>query len=334
MGIFSSGVLRAVATATGVFVFALLALACGQGRGVGSGGEIVVGEDGEFSFETLTGEVRINGSSTVFPISEAAAEEFSLVSRVRTNVGSSGTGGGLEMFCRGEIDVASASRPIRDGEVATCASRGIEDIVELEIAIDALTVMVHPDNDFVSCLTVQELHDIFRTGGVTNWNEVRPEFPDAPISWYFPGTDSGTFDYFVEVLQGVEENSTHRGDGTSSEDDNILVQGIQNDVYSIGYFGFAYYLEAGQTLKALEIDGGEGCVAPSSESALDGSYQPLSRPLFIYTREALLEERPEVLGFVTFYLRNAQVLAPEVGYIPLPDERLQEQMAKIARFLP
>jgi len=317
-------------------VVALFALACGEGRGAGGegGGELVVGEDGEVRYESLSGEVRINGSSTVFPISEAVAEEFSLVSRVRVNVGSSGTGGGLEMFCRGEIDVASASRPIRDDEVASCAAADIEDILEIQVAIDALTIMVNPNNDFVSCLTIEELHDIFRTGGVTRWNQVRPGFPDAPIAWYYPGTDSGTFDYFVEVLEGVEETSTHRGDGTSSEDDNILVQGIQNDLYAIGYFGFAYYLEAGQTLKAVAIDGGEGCVSPSFDAALDGSYQPLSRPLYVYTRESLLEERPEVLGFINFYVENMQALVPDVGYVTLPEDVYREQVAKIEPFLP
>lgn len=291
-------------------------------------------EAGVLDYESLSGEVRVNGSSTVFPVSEAVAEEFSLASNVRANVGSSGTGGGFEMFCRGEIDISDASRPINDEEVAACAAEGIDDIVEIQVAIDALTVMVHPNNDFVSCLTVEELNEIFKTGGATNWSEVRPDFPDAPIAWYYPGTDSGTFDYFVEVLEGVDETSTHRGDGTSSEDDNILVQGIQNDENAIGYFGFAYYLEAGQTLKAVEIDGGEGCVAPSFEAALDGSYQPLARPLFIYTRESLLEERPEVLGFVNFYVENMQELVPDVGYVTLPDDLYQEQVAKIEPFLP
>ena len=318
-----------------VAAIALFAVACGEGQGAsGSGGELVIGEDGEVDYGGLGGEVRINGSSTVFPISEAVAEEFSLISDVRANVGSSGTGGGFEMFCRGEIDVSNASRPINDDEVAACAAEGIDDIVEIQVAIDALTVMVNPNNDFVSCLTVEELNEIFRSGGATNWSEIRPDFPDAAIAWYYPGTDSGTFDYFVEVLEGVDETSTHRGDGTSSEDDNILVQGIQNDTNSIGYFGFAYYLEAGQSLKAVEIDGGDGCVAPTFETALNGSYQPLSRPLFIYTRESLLEERPEVLGFVNFYVENMQALVPDVGYVTLPEDVFEEQVAKVEPFLP
>jgi phosphate transport system substrate-binding protein len=294
----------------------------------GAGGEGI-------DYESLTGEVRIDGSSTVFPISEAVAEEFSLASNVRANVAFSGTGGGFEKFCRGEIEVSDASRPIRDSELEACAANGIEDVVEIQVAIDALTVMVNPGNDFVECLTVQEVHDIFRTDGFTNWNQVRPDFPDAPIGWYYPGTDSGTFDYFVEaIIEGVDENASHRGDGTSSEDDNILVQGIENDRNSIGYFGFAYFLEAGQALKAVEIDGGDGCVAPSFEAALDGSYQPLSRPLFIYTTESLLEERPDVLGFINFYVENMQELVPDVGYVTLPDELHAEQAAKVEPFLP
>ena len=326
-----------------VSAVALFATACGEGQGAdggeGNGGgttatENADGGEGGLDYESLSGEVRINGSSTVFPISEAVAEEFSLVSNARANVGSSGTGGGFEMFCRGEIDVSNASRPIREDEIAACAAEGIDDIVEIQVAIDALTVMVNPSNDFLTCLTVEELDQIFKTGGVTNWSEVRPDFPDTPIVWYYPGTDSGTFDYFVEVLEGVDETSTHRGDGTSSEDDNILVQGIQNDQNAIGYFGFAYYLEAGQSLKAVEIDGGEGCVAPSFEAALDGSYQPLSRPLFIYTTETLLSERPEVLGFINFYIESMQELVPDVGYVTLPEDLFAEQVAKVEPFLP
>jgi phosphate transport system substrate-binding protein len=291
---------------------------------------------GEIDYGSLSGDIRIDGSSTVFPISEAVAEEFGGVAGgVRVNVAFSGTGGGFERFCNGETEVSDASRPIHDDEVETCAGNGIDDIVELQVGIDALTVMVHPDNDFVTCLTVEELNNIFRSGGATNWNQVRPEFPDESISWYYPGTDSGTFDYFVEsIIEGVDEASTHRGDGTASEDDNILAQGIENDPNAIGYFGFAYFLEAGQALKAVEVDNGEGCVAPSFDAALDGSYAPLSRPLFIYTRESFLAERPEVLGFINFYLENAGTLVPEVGYITMPDDLFAQQVAKIEPFLP
>lgn len=281
-----------------------------------------------------TDSVRVDGSSTVFPITEAAAEEFSKESRVRVNVAFSGTGGGFEKFCRGETDLSNASRPIKQSEVEACAANGITDIVEIQVAIDALTVMVNPGNDWARCLTVEQVQNIFRDGGYTNWNQVDPAFPDARITGYVPGTDSGTFDYFVEAIieGGPVEGAFHRGDFTASEDDNILAQGIQNDRNAIGYFGFAYFLEAGQTLKSVAIDGGEGCVEPSFDAALDGTYQPLSRPLFIYTTESLLEQNEAVRGFVTFYVDHMQEFAPEVGYVTLPEDLYQEQVAKVARF--
>jgi phosphate transport system substrate-binding protein len=195
--------------------------------------------------------------------------------------------------------------------------------------------MVNPSNDFVDCLTTGELFTLFSDTSVTRWNQVRPEWPDEKISFYFPGTDSGTFDYFVEaIITSVDDNATHRGDGTASEDDNVLAIGIENDEHAIGYFGFAYFLEAGQSLKAVPVDAGAGCVEPSFEAALDGSYQPLSRPLFIYTRESFLQDRPEVLGFVNYYLENVDTLVPEVGYVNLPEDLLAEQFAKIAAYLP
>lgn len=291
-------------------------------------------DDGELDYGELSGQIRIDGSSTVFPISEAMAEEFGAVSDVRVNVAFSGTGGGFEKFCRGETQVSDASRPVKDSELEACASNGIDDVVEFQVAIDALTVMVNPSNDFASCMTVDELHQVFADGGATRWNEVRADWPDEGIIKYFPGTDSGTFDYFVEaIIEGVDENAAHTGDGTASEDDNILAAGIENDANAIGYFGFAYFLEAGQALKAVEVDGGGGCVAPSFEAALDGSYTPLSRPLFIYTRESFLEERPEILGFVKFYLESVDAIVPEVGYVTMPEDLLAEQEAKIAPYL-
>ena len=280
--------------------------------------------------------VRVDGSSTVFPISEAVAEEFSKVARrARVNVGFSGTGGGFEKFCRGEIHVSDASRPIKQSEIDRCAGNGITDIVEIQVAIDALTVMVNPANDFAECLAVEQLHDIFKTGGAGKWSDIDPSWPDDAIHFYSPGPDSGTFDYFVEaIIEGVDENATHRGDGTSSEDDNVLAQGIEGDEHAIGYFGFAYFLEAGERLKPVAINNGAGCIEPSYETALDGSYTPLSRPLFIYTREKFLIENPDVLGFVNFYLENAEALVQEVGYVNLPEDLLTEQFAKIEPFLP
>jgi len=286
-------------------------------------------------YAALSGTVSIDGSSTVFPISEAVAEEFSKVANgVRANVAFSGTGGGFEKFCRGEIDISDASRPIKDSEVEACKAAGITDIVEIQVGIDALTVMVNPANDWAACMTVEEANLAFKAGGATNWSDIRPEWPNEPIKFYYPGTDSGTFDYFVEAIIDAVEGSDHRGDGTASEDDNILAQGIENDHYAIGYFGFAYYLEAGQALKAVAIDGGDGCVEPSFDAALDGTYQPLARPLFIYTRESLLADKPEVLGFVNFYVENMQALVPDVGYITLPENLYQEQVAKVTPFLP
>jgi len=290
-------------------------------------------------YGSLSGSVRVDGSSTVFPIGEAVAEEFSKVSPVRANVAFSGTGGGFEKFCRGETDFSHASRPMKDSEKELCVTNGVvasvDQIVEIQVAIDALTVMVHPNNDWVSCLTVQQVHDIFRVDGFSNWNQVDPSFPDRPIVGYVPGTDSGTFDYFVEaMIHGVNKEVGHRGDFTASEDDNILAKGIENDTNAIGYFGFAYYLEAGQALKAVSIDGGNGCVEPSFEAALDGSYQPLARPLFIYSTEKILTENQAALGFLSFYVENMQELVPDVGYVTIPDDLYAAQLAKLAPFLP
>ena len=281
--------------------------------------------------------VRIDGSSTVFPIAEAVAEEFTLANKgARVNVGFSGTGAGFEKFCRGETQISNASRPIRDSEIEDCAASGIDDIVEIQVAIDALTVLVNPSNDFVDCMTVDELHTAFTNGGASTWSDIRPEWPDDKIIFYYPGTDSGTFDYFVEaIVKDVDENAAHRGDGTASEDDNVLALGIEHDQNAIGYFGFAYFLEASEGLKVVAVDGGDGmCVEPSFDTALDGSYAPLSRPLFIYTRESFLRDRPEVLAVVNFFLESSDTLVPEVGYVSMPPELLEAQFAKLAPFLP
>lgn len=281
-------------------------------------------------------QIRVDGSSTVGPLTEAVAEEFrSVAGDVNVNVATSGTGGGFERFCRGETEISNASRPIKQEEIDACAANSIDDYVEFQVAIDALTVMVNPANDFVNCLTVQQLYDLFKTDGVSNWSELDSSFPDQDITFYYPGTDSGTFDYFVEaIITKQDENATHRADGTASEDDNQLALGIENEENAIGYFGFSYYQESGGNLKAVSIDNGNGCVEPTVQTALDNSYAPLSRPLFIYTRESFLQQKPEVLGFVKYYLDNTETLVPDVGFVPMSEALAQEQEAKIQPFLP
>ncbi len=330
---------------TGLAAFALVTVACGDDddeapepaatqAAAAEAEEPAAAEEpaGEDAYAGLSGEIRIDGSSTVFPIAEAMAEEFGYVSDVRVNVAFSGTGGGFEKFCRGETQISDASRPIKDSEREACAENGIDDIVEIQVAIDALTVMIHPDNDFAQCMTVAELNQAFRADGARKWSDIRSEWPDDDIIAYYPGADSGTFDYFNEAIIEEFEGSTHRGDGTPSEDDNILALGIGRDRNAIGYFGFAYFLEAGQSLQAVAVDDGDGCVAPSFEAALAGEYTPLSRPLFIYTRASLLAERPELAGFINFFLESVDEIVPEVGYVTMPADLLAEQFAKVAPY--
>jgi phosphate transport system substrate-binding protein len=264
----------------------------------------------------LQGTVKIDGSSTVFPISEAVAEEFQKVHPgVRVTVGISGTGGGFKKFCAGETDISDASRPIKPTEVEKCGGAGIE-YVELPVAFDGIAVVVNPGNDFVDVMTVDELKRLWQPEStVRTWSDIRPEWPDREIHLYGPGTDSGTYDYFTKAIVGKEHAS--RPDFTASEDDNILVQGISGDPDALGYFGFAYYDENRSRLKIVPIDPGDGAVTPSSSTINDGSYKPLSRPIFIYVSTAATE-KPEVKAFVDFYIEHATELVPEVGYVPLP----------------
>ena len=263
----------------------------------------------------LSGTIEIDGSSTVFPVSEAVAEEFhKLHPDVRVNVGVSGTGGGFKRFTAGETDISDASRPIKDTEAQAAADNGVE-YYPLRVAMDGLSVLVSPDNDFVECLSVEQLKAIWEPGSVvSNWNDVDPAFPDKKIVLYGPDTDSGTFDYFTEEVVGEVQAS--RADYTASADDNVLVQGIAGGRYSLGYFGYSYYAENADKLKLVAVDSGNGCVTPTSETIENGTYAPLSRPLFIYVSKQSLE-RPEVKAFVEFYLDNAAELAQEVGYIRL-----------------
>lgn len=301
--------------------------ACG-GDTTTAEGEAPMAEEGAGS--DVSGTVAIDGSSTVFPVSEAMAEEFQLANPgVQVTVGASGTGGGFEKFCNGETQVSGASRPIKPEELEACNANGIE-VVEIPVATDALTVVVNPENDWVECMTIEELNTIWSPeaqGTISNWNQVNPEYPDEPLALYGPGTDSGTFDYFTETVNGEEGAS--RGDYTASEDDNVLVQGVVGDPGAMAYFGYAYYVENQDSLKAVEIDGGNGCVAPSQENVLAGEYTPLSRPLFMYTSQEAAETNPTVQEFFSFVLDPAnKQLVGDTGYVPLSDEKYSETLQK------
>ena len=268
--------------------------------------------------------IQIDGSSTVFPVTEAVAEEFQKAKKgkVKVTVGISGTGGGFKKFCRGETDISDASRPILKQEMEACKNAGIE-YIELPIAFDALTVMVNPKNHWAGTMTVAELKKIWEPaaqGKITNWNQVRPNWPNAPLKLFGAGADSGTFDYFTEAITGKAKSS--RGDFTASEDDNVLVQGIANDRNALGFFGYAYYAENKNKLKAVAVDSGKGPVAPSEKTVLDGTYQPLSRPIYIYVSKKAAD-KTEVQEFVEFYLKNAPHLVKQVKYVPMPNNVYQ-----------
>jgi phosphate transport system substrate-binding protein len=259
--------------------------------------------------------VKIDGSSTVFPITEAVAEDFqkAMKGAVKVTVGISGTGGGFKKFCRGEIDIVDASRPILEKEMADCKAAAVQ-YVEMPVAFDALTVVVNPKNNWSNVITVAELKKMWEPAAqakVTRWNQVNPAWPDEPIKLYGAGADSGTFDYFTEAIVGKAKSS--RGDFTASEDDNVLVQGVASDKNGLGFFGFAYYVENQKKLKAVAIDAGKGPVIPSAKTVEDGTYQPLSRPIFIYVN-VKSAEKPEVREFVEFYMKNAVALVKEVKF--------------------
>ena len=279
--------------------------------------------------------VKIDGSSTVYPITEAVAEEFQKAKRgeVKVTVGISGTGGGFKKFCRGETDISDASRPILKKEIDVCKEQNIE-YIELPVAYDGLAVMVNPKNTWVTSLTVADLKKMWEPaaqGTITKWNQVRPEWPNAPLKLFGPGADSGTFDYFTEAIMGKAKSS--RGDFTASEDDNVLVQGIAGDKNALGYFGLAYYEENKSRLKVVLVlnPATNKEVTPSLQTVMDGTYSPLSRPLFIYINKASLS-RPEVKEFVNYYLKNADKLTKQVKYVPLPENAYklaQERFTKM-----
>lgn len=267
--------------------------------------------------------IAIDGSSTVFPITEAVAEEFRTQSPARVTIGISGTGGGFKKFCNGETAISGASRPIKPSEVSQCKEKAVE-YIELPVAYDGISIVVNPANDWASHLTVSELRAMFRPeaqGQVKRWSQIRTGFPDQEIHLFGAGVDSGTYDYFTAAIVGTEHSS--RGDFTSSEDDNVLVQGVAMDRLALGFFGYAYYAENQSKLKLVAIDdekddNGKGPVAPSPSSVIDGTYSPLSRPIFVYVSKAAVA-RAEVDAFMRFYLEHAAKLVTEVGYIPLPE---------------
>jgi len=271
----------------------------------------------------LSGNVTVDGSSTVAPISKAVAEDFAKSNPgVKVPVGTSGTGGGFKKFCAGDTDISNASRPIKEKEAENCKKAGVE-FIELPVAVDGLTVVVNKENTWAKCLTTAELKTIWSPeseGKITSWNQVRPDFPNEPLALFGAGADSGTFDYFTEAINKKEK--VIRKDYQPSEDDNIIVKGVEGSKGSIGFFGVAYYEENAKKISAVEIDGGKGCVAPTVENINSGKYQPLSRPMFIYVNKKSLK-RPEVKAFVDYYLdKGMSKLVREVGYVSLPADAL------------
>ena len=313
--------------ALGLVAVALVAIACGSDGEAASAPSDIPAKSQE---SALSGTIEIDGSSTVFPITEAVAEEFHnrVAPNVRVNVGVSGSGGGFKRFTVGETDISDASRPIKDNEAAIAKENGIE-YIEFLVGVDGLSVMVSPQNDFIDCLTVEQLHQVWKPdSAVRKWNDLNPAWPDKNVNLYGPGTDSGTFDYFTEEVNG--ESGLSRADYTASEDDNVLVQGISGDRNALGYFGYAYYAENMDKLKLVAVDSGSGCVLPSVEGIADGSYSPLSRPLFIYVSKNSLE-RPEVREFVKFYMENGAELTAEVGYVPLSAEDYRNNLELVSQ---
>ncbi|BAQ65022.1 PstS family phosphate ABC transporter substrate-binding protein [Geminocystis sp. NIES-3709] len=283
----------------------------------------------------LTGNITIDGSSTVFPITQAMAEDFQDANNgVKIAIGVSGTGGGFKKFCAGETDISNASRPIKKEEIEKCAQGGIE-YVELPVAFDALSVVVNPENDWAVCLTKEELQKIWQPsaqGSIANWKQIRSTFPDQPINLYGPGTDSGTFDYFTEAIN--DKSGESRGDYTASEDDNLIVQGVGGDKGALGYFGLSYLEENLTKVKPVAIDdgdpsNGEGCIEPSIATVETGTYQPLARPIFIYIKKSSLE-RPEIKSFIEFYLsKDQKSIVDEIGYIHLSDSVYDKVLARL-----
>jgi phosphate transport system substrate-binding protein len=300
----------------------LMAAACGDDEESGDNGDTT---------EELSGTIKIDGSSTVAPLSEAAAEQFQADHPdVRVTVGTSGSGGGFEKFCNGETDISDASRPIKQEEIDACAAKGIT-YEEITVALDGLSVIVHPENDWAECLTVEQLKKVWEPGStVGNWKDVDPSFPDEKLALFGAGTDSGTFDYFTEAINGEEGAS--RTDYNATEDDNVTVNGVAGTKGGLGYLGLSYVEENAGKIKAVQIDGGSGCVAPTTATVQDGTYTPLGRPLFVYPTSAALE-RPEVEAFLRFYIENATEIAEQALFVPLTEAMQTEATEKIESLL-
>jgi phosphate transport system substrate-binding protein len=314
---------RAAAAATGLV---LVLAACG---GADAGNDTAGSTNGDSeSGSDLSGTIQIDGSSTVAPLSEAAAELFQEENPgVRVVVGTSGTGGGFSKFCTGETDISDASRPIKDEEAAICEANGIS-FEEITVANDGLAVVVNPENDWADCLTTEQLATIWAPDStVSRWSEVDPSFPDEPLALFGPGTDSGTFDYFTEEING--ESGASRTDFQPSEDDNFIVQGVQGARGGMGYFGLSYVEENEGAVKAVDIDSGAGCVTPNAETVIDGDYTPLGRPLFIYASDQAIA-RPEVRAFLEFYIENDTEIAEQALFIGLSDDQRSESEQKVA----
>jgi phosphate transport system substrate-binding protein len=304
--------------------------ACGNGNTNNTGANNTASNTSENTeVAELSGTVEIDGSSTVYPITEAVAEEFGKENKdVRVTVGISGTGGGFKRFAAGETAISNASRPIKDEEAELAKTNGVE-FLEIAAAYDGLSVLVNPENDWVDHMTIEELHEIFKPGStVMKWSDVRSEWPAEDIKIFSPGADSGTFDYFTETVNGEAQANRNDAVVTFSEDDNTLVQGIAGEKYAIGYFGYAYFEENQDKLKIVPIDGGKGPITPTHETINDGTYAPLSRPLYIYVNKAFLD-KPEVKAFMDFYMANVAELSEEVGYIRLPQEMYDEGIAQL-----
>jgi phosphate transport system substrate-binding protein len=303
-----------------------LAVGCGGGRGGDEDAGGTTAGTGSGGGD-LSGRIEADGSSTVGPFTTAGAERFQNENPdVQVTVGVSGTGGGFERFCRGETDLSNASRPIKEEEATICKDAGIE-YVEFQVANDALTVVVNKENDWATCLTVEQLGKIWGPDSkVKNWNEIDPSFPDEKLSLFGPGTDSGTFDYFTDEINGEEGAS--RSDYSASEDDNNTVTGVSGETGGLGYFGFSYFEENQDTLKAVEIDGGDGCVAPSVENAQNGTYKPLARPLYVYVKQESFA-RPEVEGFIRYLIDNETDIAEASQFVPLTDEQIEKANADL-----